>query len=127
MRAHSIVEVKTPSELKLIEKVHTSAFAGFLEKASGIEEANGKTLLDNTMSLFGSGMGNASSHSNKDLPLLLAGGGFKHGQHLRFKKDRSAGVETPACNLFVSMLQRFGVETDKFNNSSGTLTGLDLA
>ena len=114
-------------ELKLIEKVNTSAFAGFLEKASGIEEANGKTLLDNTMSLFGSGMGNASSHSNKDLPLLLAGGGFKHGHHLRFKKDRSAVIETPACNLFVSMLQRFGVETDKFNNSSGTLTGLDLA
>jgi hypothetical protein len=46
---------------------------------------------------------------------------------LRFKKDRSAGIETPACNLFVSMLQRFGMETDQFNNSTGTLTGLELA
>ena len=114
-------------ELSIIEKVHTKAFAGFLDKASAIEEANGKTLLDNTMALFGSGMGNASSHSNKDLPMLLAGGGFKHGQHLRFEKDKSRGTETPACNLFVSMLQRFGLETDTFNTSTGTLTGLDLA
>lgn len=114
-------------ELKIIEHVHTSAFAGFLEKASAIEETNGRNLLENTMALFGSGMGNASSHSNKDLPLLLAGGGFKHGQHLRFEKDKSRGVETPACNLFASMLQRFGMETDSFNTSSGTLTEFELA
>ena len=112
-------------ELKQIEKVHTSAFARFLDKASEIQEANGKSLLDNTMALFGSGMGNASSHSNKDLPLILAGGGFKHGQHLRFEKDKRRGIETPACNLFVSMLQRFGMETDQFNTSTGTLTGLE--
>ncbi len=114
-------------ELSVIENVHTAAFAGFLKKASDIEEANGKTLLDNTMTLFGSGMGNASSHSNKDLPMVLAGGGFKHGQHLRFEKDKSRGTETPACNLFVSMLQRFGIETDQFNTSTGTLTGLEVA
>jgi hypothetical protein len=84
-------------------------------------------LLDNTLTLFGSGMGNASSHSNKDLPLLLAGGSFKHGQHLRFEKDKSRGARTPACNLFVSMLQRFGMEIDQFNLSTGTLTGLEVA
>lgn len=114
-------------ELKIIEKVHTSAFAYFLKKASEIQEANGRSLLDNTMALFGSGMGNASSHSNKDLPLVLAGGGFKHGQHLRFEKDRARGIQTPACNLFVSMLQRFGLEADRFNTSTGTLTGLEIA
>lgn len=114
-------------ELKIIEKVHTASFAHFLEKASEIREANGKSLLDNTVTLFGSGMGNASSHSNKDLPLILAGGGFKHGQHLKFEKDKARGIQTPACNLFVSMLQRFGVETDRFNTSTGTLTGIEMA
>jgi len=74
------------------------------------------------MVLLGSGMGNASSHSNKNLPLLLAGGGFRHGQHLQFRQGL-----TPASNLFVSMLQRFGVETDRFNLSTGSLSGLDVA
>ncbi len=114
-------------ELKLIEKVHTQSFAGFLEKASAIIEPNGKSLLDNTMSLFGSGMGNASSHSNKNLPLLLAGGGFQHGEHKIYQKANRQDTGTPASNLFATMLQRFGVETDEFNNSTGTLTGFDIA
>jgi hypothetical protein len=113
-------------ELSIIENFHTKQFARFLDKLSAVQEPNGKTLLDNTMALLGSGMGNASSHSNKDLPLLLAGGGFKHGQHLRYEKDKSRGTYTPACNLFVSMLQRFGADVDQFNLSSGTLTGLEV-
>lgn len=113
-------------ELKLIEQVHTKSFAQFLERATAIEEPNGKSLLDNTMALFGSGMGNASSHSNKDLPMLLAGGGFKHGQHMVYNKETKKDRGTPACNLFVSMLQQFGMETDKFNTSTGTLTGLEV-
>lgn len=114
-------------ELSIIEKVHTSAFSDFLDTLRSVEEPNGKSLLDNTMTLFGSGMGNASSHSNKDLPLLLAGGGFQHGQHIRFEKDKSRGTQTMACNLYLSMLQRFGMEIDQFNTSTGTLTGLELA
>ena len=109
-------------ELSIIERFHARQFGRFLDQLDVIREPNGKTLLDNTMALFGSGMGNASSHSNKNLPLLLAGGGFKHGQHVRFEKG-----STPACNLFVSMLQRFGVETDKFNLATGTLNGLEVA
>lgn len=109
-------------ELSIIERFHAKQFGRFLDKLDAVREPNGETLLDNTMALFGSGMGNASSHSNKDLPLLLAGGGFKHGQHVRFEKG-----STPACNLFVSMLQRFGVETDNFNSSTGTLKGLEVA
>ena len=113
---------KVPSyikELSMIERFHTEQFGRFLGKLDSIQEGNGKTLLDNTMALLGSGMGNASSHSNKNLPLLLAGGGFNHGYHRRYEKGT-----TPACNLFVSMLQRFGLETDSFNRSTGTLTGL---
>ena len=75
------------------------------------------------MVLFGSGMGNANSHTNNDLPILLAGGGFRHGQHQAYPKDGSRRV--PLCNLFVSMLQRFGVETDRFSAATGTLTGFE--
>lgn len=110
-------------ELSIIERFHTAQFSRFLDKLEAVTEPNGKSLLDNTMALLGSGMGNASSHSNRDLPLLLAGGGFRHGQHLTFDGDKVP----PACNLFVSMLQRFGLETDTFNLSTGTLTGLEVA
>lgn len=109
-------------ELLIIERFHTKQFGRFLDQLEAIREPGGKTLLENTMALLGSGMGNASSHSNKNLPLLLAGGGFKHGNHIRYEKG-----STPASNLFVTMLQRFGIETDQFNLSTGTLNGFEAA
>jgi hypothetical protein len=78
------------------------------------------TLLDNTMVFFSSNLGNASNHSCRNLPVLLAGGGFKHGSHLAF--DVKSGP--PLCNLYVSMLQKLGLEVDRFASSTGTLTGL---
>lgn len=80
-------------------------------------------LLDRTMILFGSNMGDANTHDNANLPVLLAGGGFRHGQHLAFPSDHNA----PLCNLFVSMLQRLGLEVDAFGSSTGTLTGLEVS
>ena len=80
----------------------------------------GERLLDRTMILFGSNMGDSNTHDNTNLPILLAGGGFKHGQHLAFRRDHN----TPLSNLYVSMLQQMGVETDEFGSSSGTLNGL---
>ena len=77
-------------------------------------------LLDRTMVLYGSNMGDSNTHVNSNLPILLAGGGFTHGQHLAFSRENN----TPLCNLFVSMLQRLGVEADRFGSSTGTLTGL---
>lgn len=74
-------------------------------------------LLDRTMILFGSNMGDANTHNNTNLPILLAGGGFQHGQHLAFQRDHNK----PLCNLFVTMLQRLGIETDTFGSSNGTL------
>ncbi|MGB1817546.1 MAG: DUF1552 domain-containing protein [Rubripirellula sp.] len=114
------------TELSVIEQFHTEQLARFLSKLKSVSEANGKTLLDNSMVLFGSGMGNASSHSNKNLPLVLAGGGFKHGEHKSYFKDESKKIATPAGRLFVSMLQRFGVEADRFGTASGTLDGLEV-
>ena len=80
-----------------------------------------RRLLDRTLVLYGSNMGDANTHDNTNLPILLAGGGFRHGQHLAFQRDHNE----PLCNLFVSLLQRLGIETDSFSSSSGTLTGLE--
>jgi hypothetical protein len=74
------------------------------------------------MVFLGSNLGDASSHSVKNLPVILAGGGFRHGQHLAFNPDEPP----PLSNLYVSMLQRLGIETDKFSSSTGTLTGLEI-
>jgi len=80
------------------------------------EEAD--RLLDRTLVLFGSNMGDANKHDNTNLPVILAGGGLKHGQHHAFKHDNN----TPLCNLFVSLLQSLGVEADEFGSSTDTVT-----
>lgn len=109
------------AQLSIIETFHTTAFASFLEGLKRTQISNDASLLDKTMVLFGSGMGNASSHSNRDLPLILAGGGFNHGEHKKYPK--TTGRQTPACNLYVSMLQRFGLEVEQFGTSTGSLDG----
>ncbi len=83
----------------------------------------GVRLLDRTMVFYGSSMGDANIHDNTNLPILLAGGGFKHGQHLVFKRDNNA----PLCNVFVSMMRRLGIEGESFGSSTGSVAGLDLA
>ena len=80
------------------------------------------SLLDRTTVFLGSNLGDGSSHSVKNLPVLLAGGGFQHGRHLAFDPSNPP----PLCNLYVSMLQRLGIETDRFGSSTGTLTGLEM-
>ena len=106
-----------------IESYQVEQFANFLDRLRSFQSGE-QSLLDETMVLFGSGMGNANSHTNTNLPVVLAGGGFRHGQHLAFeKKDHH---RPPLANLFVSMLQRFGVETDQFSTSTGTLRDLQL-
>lgn len=109
-----------------IETYQMEQFARFLEKLKSFHdpESDGN-LLDQTMVLLGSGMGNANSHTNNDLPILLAGGGFRHGEHKQYPKDKNKRV--PLCNLYLSLLQQFGVETDRFSTATGTLTGLELA
>lgn len=99
------------------------ALLGKLLRNLASKQDGGMSLLDRSMILYGSNMGDANTHDNTNLPILLAGGGFKHGQHLVHKHDDN----TPLCNLFVSMLQRLGVETDSFGSGSRTLAGLDMA
>lgn len=112
-------------QLAIIETFHMTQFARFLDKLKSIREPNGQTLLDSTMAMFGSGMSNANSHSNRDLPVLLAGGGFKHGEHKHYARNGRQSV--PLCNLYLSMLQNFGLEIDRFNTSTGSLSGLERA
>ncbi len=114
------------TELSVIEQFHTGQVARFLEQLRAVREPNGKTLLENSMVLFGSGMGNASSHSNKNLPLVLAGGGFRHGEHKSYFQDEAGKEATLASKLFLSMLQRFGMEIDRFGTANGTLAGLEV-
>ena len=91
-----------------------------LERLSNRSE-EGSRLLDRTMVLYGSNLGDANVHNTDNLPVLLAGGGFRHGQHLAYDGIRNV----PLCNLFVSMLQRMNVETDSFGSGRTTLTGLE--
>jgi hypothetical protein len=115
---------KEPSkleQLKLVELETMKTLRELFARLKGTKE-EGETLLDRTSIFLGSNLGDGSSHSVKNLPVLLAGGGFKHGQHLAFDPQNPP----PLCNLFVSMLQRLGLPVDSFSTSTGTLTGLQM-
>ena len=107
-------------QLKIVEVETMKTLRDFLSKLKQSNEA-GDTLLDRTMIFFSSNLADASKHSVKNMPILLTGGGFKHGQHLGFDVENNK----PLSNLFVSMLQRMGIEADNFGSSTGTLTGLE--
>lgn len=109
------------SELRGHEEKQFDALGSFLTALNDTKE-EGQSLLDRTMVLYGTCMGSANSHSNSNLPVLLAGGGFKHGQHLAFDTQNNY----PLSNLFVSMLQRLGIETNEFSTGKGTFRGLEM-
>ena len=110
------------AELRSKEEGQFAALGGFLRSLDETRE-EGQSLLDRTMVLYGTCMGSANSHSNLNLPVLLAGGGFRHGQHLAFDAQNNY----PLTNLFVTMLQRLGIEADAFSTGRGTFRGLELA
>ncbi len=99
------------TQLQIVEKYLMSQFAHLLGK---LKEAG---LMDSTLVVIGSGMGNASNHSNRDLPVLLAGGGIKHQGHLVCPREEHKRVEL--SNLWLSVLQWFGVERERFGRSTG--------
>ncbi len=109
------------SQLKTVDEWHMKLLAELFTELKSIQE-DGEPLLDRTMILYGSNLGNANTHVTTNLPTLFAGGGFRHGQHLGFDKEHNY----PLPNLFVSMLQRMGIETDKFASATGTMRGLQM-
>jgi hypothetical protein len=106
-------------ELRNIESAQVSAFGEFLHQMKLTKEG-ARDLLNHTQVLYGSCLGDANSHSNQNLPIILAGGGFKHGAHRPFDSANN----TPLANLFLSMIQNLGIPVDRFASSTGTLSGL---
>ncbi|MCA9173461.1 MAG: DUF1552 domain-containing protein [Planctomycetales bacterium] len=108
------------AQLTIVEVETMKALGRFLQRLHESREG-GASLLDQTMVLFGSNLGNASSHDTKNMPMLLAGGGFRHGQHLAFDRDNNY----PLPKLYVTMLQRLGLEVDQFADTAGSMDGLN--
>ena len=105
------------AQLKKVEVEIVQAFNGLMTDLTERSDANGP-LIDQTTVLFGSNLGNANAHTPVDLPILVAGGGFSHGQHIVHEGEHNA----PLCNLYVTLLRNVGVETDAFGQSTSALT-----
>lgn len=115
--SHHGNDEKAIANLVTLESYQLQHFGKFLTRLAGIQDGD-QSLLDSTAVLFGSGMGNANSHTNTDLPIVMAGGGYGGG---KFKKVNSKGSgKVPLCNLFLDIAQRMGVETEAFGTSTGT-------
>ncbi len=102
--------------MRKVERYQIDQVARFMKKLAELD------LLDSTQILFGSGMSDGSAHTNKNLPILVAGGGYAHQTHLAMPADQ--GKRVPLCNLYLTMAQRFGANTEAFGNSRGTINGL---
>ncbi len=99
--------------MRTIENFQIAHLARFLKKLAD------SSLLDSTQILFGSGMGDGSAHTNRNLPILVAGGGYRHQTHIRMPAEE--GKRIPLCNLFLTMARRFGIAADAFGHSTGAL------
>jgi hypothetical protein len=115
--SHHGNDEKAVNHLISLETYQIEQFGKFLTRLAGIPDGE-RTLLDSTAVIFGSGMGNANSHRNDDLPIVLAGGGYRHGEFRKVSTKGSPKVQL--CNLYLEMAQRMGVEVDSFGNSTGT-------
>jgi len=112
--SHHGMDEQKLAQLAIVEQGVINEWAAFLRKLKT------DNLLDETMVLLTSNLGNASAHDNKNMPVLFAGGGFRHGQHLAFdQKDNY-----PLPNLYLSALQRLGIEATRFASATTTMRGL---
>lgn len=113
--SHHGMDDEKLAQLAIVEQGVIDQWGGFLRKLKADK------LLDETMVLLTSNLGNASAHDNRNMPVLFAGGGFKHGQHLAFDQKNNY----PLPNLYLGALQRLGLEEEKFATSTGTMAGLE--
>ncbi len=109
-------------KVRKINEYHVRQFAGFIEKMKATKEGDG-TLLDNSMIVYGAGLSDGNAHLHEDLPTIIAGRG---GNYIKTGRRMIVRRETPMCNLFLTMMDRMGVHTEKFGDSTGRLQGLDL-
>lgn len=106
------------AQLITLEKYQIEHFSRFLTRLAGTADGD-STLLDSTAVLFGSGIGDANSHKNDDLPIIMAGAGYGAGEFRRLDPQRS---KVPLCNLYLDIVQRLGIEADSFGTSTGTFS-----
>lgn len=104
------------AQLRQLETEIVKRFGSLLDSLDSQNE-NDSSLLDQTQVLFGSNLGNANSHNAENLPILVAGGDFNHGHHVVHDEKHNS----PLCNMYLSLVQRMGVETDQFGQSTSTL------
>jgi hypothetical protein len=108
-------------ELLKVDKFHVSVYAAMIERMSKIEEANGSTLLDNSILTLGAGLGDGATHQYNDLPVVVAGGGggaLKLGSHIHVDKG------TPIANLWLTYLDVLGIKRDRYADSSSRLKSI---
>lgn len=110
------------ADLIKVETEHMKRFNGFLNQLKAKTDTQGRPLLDSTIVLLGTGMGDASRHANSNLPTLVAGGGFKHGQHVAL--DRHSTDAPLLGDLYVTLMQQLGLETGRFSNATHNLNHL---
>jgi hypothetical protein len=114
-----------PDKIKDLVKItreHLKLFSGFLDQLKSKTDSDGRSLLETTMVLLGTGMGDTSRHDNTNLPTIVAGGDFKHGQHVAVDpRDENRPM---LGDLYITMMQRFGIEADRFSNSTSNLNHL---
>ena len=110
------------ADLVRVETEHMKRFDRFLTQLKTKTDANGRPLLDSTIVLLGTGMGDASRHANSNLPTLVAGGGFDHGQHIAI--DRQSDNAPLLGDLYITLMQQMGLEADRFSNASRNLNHL---
>ncbi len=108
-------------DLITIETAHMHCLAGFIKQLQEKKTVTGKSLLEDTIVLVGTGMGDASRHSNRDLPTLVFGGGFRHKGHLAF--DAGSSSSPLLGDLYLTILQKMGLEVSEFSNASRNLNG----
>jgi hypothetical protein len=111
------------TQLRALDLAHFKLLNNLFAEMKAVKEGE-ETLLDRTMIYYGSNFGDANQHTCFNMPALLAGGGFKHGQHLAFDREHNRNYNL--VNLMLSMLQRMGIEAEKFASSTGTMRGLDM-
>jgi hypothetical protein len=106
-------------QLEAADRRHMESLRRLLASLADTREADAR-LLDHTMVLYGSNLGDANIHDTTNLPIILAGGGFRHGRHVAYSREHN----TPLCNLFVTMLERLGVEDADFASSTGRISDI---
>ena len=118
---HEQEEQEACEKIAKIDRYYMQHFARFLERLQETPDADGRTLLYNSMIIYGSGIADANRHTHDNLPLILAGqggGALQAGQYLQ------AGA-VPMSNLYLSLLDRLGIEgVDRFGDSTGRLAGI---